>query len=111
MLSRLKRTSKAARLFLVNLDDVILLHLEGFRGFVIVDAPPVKEEPEAGHWDANPLAVAFLQLAHLGGLLHAEVDLVGVLAYHLQLDVLSLVGHVGISFDSLLRSVIKLESL
>ena len=32
----------------------------------------------------NPLAVAFLQLAHLGGLLHAEVDLVGVLAHHLK---------------------------
>ena len=33
----------------------------------------------------NPLAVAFLQLAHLGGLLHAEVDLVGVLAHHLKM--------------------------
>ena len=30
-----------------------LLHLEGFWGFVIVDAPPVKEEPEAGHRDAH----------------------------------------------------------
>ena len=33
----------------------------------------------------NPLAVALLQLAHLGGLLHAEVDLVGVLAHHLKM--------------------------
>ena len=32
---------------------------------------------------SNPLAVAFLQLAHLGGLLHPEVDFVGVLADNL----------------------------
>ena len=41
----------------------------------------------------HPLAVALLELAHLGGLLHPEVDLVGVLAHHLQLDVLGLVTH------------------
>ena len=40
--------------------------------------------PEAGHRDSDPLAVGLLQLAHLGGLLHAEVDLVGVLAHHLK---------------------------
>ena len=46
----------------------------------------------------NPLAVALLQLAHLGGLLHTEVDLVRVLPDHLQLDVLSLVSHVAVGF-------------
>ena len=40
----------------------------------------------------HPLAVALLELAHLGGLLHPEVDLVGVLANHLELDVLGLVA-------------------
>ena len=30
-----------------------LLHLEGFWGFVIVDSPSVKKEPEAGHRDAH----------------------------------------------------------
>ena len=33
----------------------------------------------------HPLAVALLELAHLGGLLHPEVDLVGVLTNHLQI--------------------------
>ena len=54
--------------------------------------------PEAGDRHADPLAVALLELAHLGGLLHPEVDLVAVLADHLQLDVLGLVSHgVGVS--------------
>ena len=39
-----------------------------------------------GHPD--PLGVGLLELAHLGGLLHTEVDLVRVLAHNLQLDVL-----------------------
>ena len=39
-----------------------------------------------------PLAVALLELAHLRGLLHPEVDLVAVLANHLQLNVLSVVS-------------------
>ena len=46
----------------------------------------------------HPLAVALLELAHLGGLLHTEVDLVRVLPDHLQLDVLSLVSHVAVGF-------------
>ena len=39
-----------------------------------------------------PLAVALLELAHLRGLLDPEVDLVAVLAHHLQLDVLGVVS-------------------
>ena len=54
--------------------------------------------PEAGDRDSDPLAVGLLQLAHLGGLLHTEVDLVRVLPDHLQLDVLSLVSHVAVGF-------------
>ena len=49
--------------------------------------------PEGGDGDADPLAVRLLELAHLGGLLHAEMDLIGVLAHHLQLDVLGLLRH------------------
>ena len=45
------------------------------------------------YYNSHPLAVAFLELAHLRSLLDPEVDLVGVLAHHLQLDVLSLIGH------------------
>ena len=32
--------------------------------------------PEASDWDSDPLAVGLLELAHLGGLLDPEVDLV-----------------------------------
>ena len=47
-----------------------------------------------GHPD--PLGVGLLELAHLGGLLHTEVDLVRVLAHNLQLDVL--ITHFGWKF-------------
>ena len=39
--------------------------------------------PEGGDGDADPLAVGLLELAHLGCLLHPEVDFVGVLADNL----------------------------
>ena len=47
-----------------------LLHLEGFWGFVIVNAPPVKEEPEAGHWDAHLRQDVLLPVPHLMGRQH-----------------------------------------
>ena len=85
-------------LLLVDLDDVVLLHLEGLGRLVVVDAAAVEEEAEGGDGDADALRVRLLQLAHLRRHLDAEVDLVGVLAHHLQLDVLGLVlvlRHVG----------------
>ncbi len=39
--------------------------------------------PERGDGDADPLGVALLELAHLGGHLDPEVDLVGVLTHDL----------------------------
>ena len=93
-----------------------LLHLEGLGGLVVVDPATVEQEAEAGNWNTHlrkiivqpsmpspithPLAVALLELAHLGGLLHPEVDLVGVLANHLQFYVLGLISHV----ESFLRT-------
>ena len=73
---------------ITHLDHVILFHLQGLGGLVIVDPPAIEEEPEGGDGDANSLAVRLLQLSHQRGLLHPEVDLVAVLAHHLQLDVL-----------------------
>ena len=78
-------------LLLVDLDDVVLLHLEGLGRLVIVDAAPVEEEAQWGDGDAHTLGVALLELAHGSGHLDAEVDLVRVLADDLQLDVLGLV--------------------
>ena len=75
----------------VDLDDVVLLHLEGLGRLVVVDAAAVEEEAERGDGHADALRVRLLQLAHLRRHLDAEVDLVGVLAHHLQLDVLGLV--------------------
>lgn len=58
--------------------------------FIVVDSPPVKEEPKRRHRHSNSLGVRFLEFAHLSGHLDTEVNLVGVLADHLQFDVLSL---------------------
>jgi hypothetical protein len=81
----------AARLLLVDLDDVVLLHLECLRGLVVVDPAAVEQEAEGADGDADALRVALLELAHLSGHLDAEVDLVRVLSDDLELDVLGLV--------------------
>jgi hypothetical protein len=83
----------AAGLLLVHLNDVILLHFKGLGRLVVVDASSVEEEPKGGDGDTHALRVGLLQLSHLGGLLHAEVDLVRILADHLQLNVLGVVTH------------------
>ena len=70
----------APGLLLVHLDDVVLFHFQSLRGLVVVDPAAVKQEPEGGDRDADPLAVGLLQLAHLRGLLHPEVDFVAVLS-------------------------------
>ena len=81
-------------MFLIDFDDVLLLHFQLLRGFVVVDPAAVEEEPEGADWDADPLRVGLLELAHLGRLLDSEVNLVRILADNLQLDVLGLLGHV-----------------
>jgi hypothetical protein len=83
----------AAGLLLVHLNDVILLHFKGLGRLVVVDTSSVEEEPKGGDRDTDALRVGLLQLPHLGGLLHAEVDLVRILADHLQLNVLGVVTH------------------
>ncbi len=92
-MTSLAMPSLSSGLFLVNFDDVFLLHLELFRGLVVVDPPAVEEKPERRHRNPDPLRVGLLQLAHLRRHLDPEVDLVGVLADDLQLDVLGLVAH------------------
>ena len=83
-----------AGLLLVHLDHIVLLHLQCLlsklqdsapkclylRSLVVVDPAAVKQEPEGGDGDADPLAVGLLELPHLCGLLHSEVDLVTVLS-------------------------------
>ena len=71
-------TGGAPGLLLVHLDDVVLLHLQSLRGLVVVDPAAVKQKSEGGDGDAHSLTVGLLELAHLGGLLHPEVDLVAV---------------------------------
>ena len=82
-----------SRLLLVHLNHIVLLHLERLRRLVVVDPSSVEEESKRGDGDPDSLRVGLLELAHLGGLLDAEVNLVGVLADHLQLDVFSVVAH------------------
>ena len=40
--------SLSAGLFLVNLDHIVLLHLQGLRGLVVVDPATVEQEPVEG---------------------------------------------------------------
>merc|ERR1739838_1260869 len=79
--------SSSPSLFLVNLNDIILFHLQGFGVFIIIDPSSIKEKSERCDWDSNPLGVGFLEFAHLGGLLHSEVNFIGVLSDDLELDV------------------------
>ena len=58
------------------------------RCFIVVNSPPIKEKSKTGHWDANTLGVGLLQFSHLCRHLDPEVDFVGVLPNHFELDVL-----------------------
>lgn len=78
----------SAGLLLEHLDDVLLLHVQRQRRVAVVNAAAVEEEAQRGERHADAIAVGLLQLAEGGGLLHAKVKLVGVLADHLDLDVL-----------------------
>merc|ERR1719220_2315714 len=40
-------------LFLVNLNDIVLFHLQGFGVFIIIDPSSIKEESERCDWDSN----------------------------------------------------------
>ena len=73
-------TGGAPGLLLVHLDDVVLLHLQSLRGLVIIDPAAIEQESEGGDGDAHSLTVGLLELAHLSGLLHPEVDLVAILS-------------------------------
>jgi len=79
-------------LLLVNLNDIILFHLQSLGCLVIVDSSSVEEESEGSDWDTNPLGVGLLQLAHLGGLFHSEVNFVGILTHNFELDVLGVIA-------------------
>merc|ERR1719481_1269608 len=88
-------------LLLVNLNDIILFHLESLGSLVIIDPSSIEKETEAGLWDSHPLTVRLLEFAHLCSLLHTEMNLVRILSNNLQLDVLSLISHLELVFCSL----------
>merc|ERR1739838_304021 len=79
-------------LFLVNLNDIVLLHLQGLGVLIIIDPSSIKQKAERCNWDTNPLRVGFLEFAHLGGLLHSKVDFIGILSHDLELDVFRVVS-------------------
>lgn len=87
---------QSTRLFLVHLDYVVVDHLQLLRRLVITDALAIKQEAEGGHRHRNSLTVTFLQFPHLRGHLHLKVDLVAVLAYHLQFDVFAVAFGLGV---------------
>ena len=51
------------------------------------DAATVRQEAKEGVGHTNSLTVTLLIIPRLGGLLHQDVDLIGVLADSLKLDV------------------------
>ena len=53
-------TGGAPCLLLVHLDDVVLFHLQGLRGLIVVDPAAVKQESEGGDGDAHSLTVGLL---------------------------------------------------
>merc|ERR1719220_2713627 len=57
--------SSSPSLFLVNLNDIVLFHLEGFGVFIIVDPSSIKEESERCDWNTNPLGVRLLKFSPL----------------------------------------------
>merc|ERR1719431_2529565 len=78
---------------LVHFYHVILFHLESFRCLIIINSSSVEEKPERSDWYPHPLRIRLLQLAHLRGLLYAEVDFVGILPNNFEFDVLGFVTH------------------
>merc|ERR1739838_1112551 len=84
--------SQASSLFLIHLNYVILFHLESLRGLIIIDPSPVEQKPQGCNRDTNPLRVRLLEFAHLSGLLHPEVDFIGILSNHLQFDVFRIIS-------------------
>ena len=84
---QLASSGETTGLLLPDFDDVVVLHIQLLRSFVVVDAAAVEEKAERSNRDANTFAVGFLQLAHLGSHLDTEVDLVRVLSDYFQLDV------------------------
>ena len=60
MSSSADRDKLSSGLFLVDLDDVVLLHLELLRRFVVVDASAVEQESEGGDRNADSLRVRLL---------------------------------------------------
>ena len=50
-------SAATARLLLVDLDDVVVLHLEGLWSVVVVDPLAVEQKPQRSHRNALPLAV------------------------------------------------------
>jgi len=79
-------------LFLVNLNDIVLLHLEGLGVFIIIDPSSIKEETERCDWHSNPLRIGLLKFSHLGGLLHPEVDFIGILSNDFELYVFRIIS-------------------
>ena len=81
-------TNITTTLFLVNLDHVVVLHLQELRCVRVVDTTAVKQEPQGPHLYAHSFRVGLLEFAELSGHLHAKVNLIGVLAHDLQLYIL-----------------------
>merc|ERR1711875_28526 len=77
-----------SRLFLVNFDNVVVLHLQGLGRIIVVYPFAVKEETQRRDRHALTLTVRFLQFAHRRGKLDLEVNFAVVLTNDFEANVL-----------------------
>ena len=75
-------------MFLVDLDDVSVLHFQLLGCLVVVDASTIEQESQRVDGHALAVTVGFLELAQAGRILDLEMDLAVVLSDDLELDVL-----------------------
>jgi len=83
--------SHSTSLFLVYFNHIILLHFKGLGCLIIINPSSIEEKPKRSNWNPDPLTVALFEFTHLRCLLHSEVDFIGILSNHLQLDVFSII--------------------
>merc|ERR1712131_49234 len=84
---------RSSSLLLVDLNDIVLFHFQGFGSFVIINSATIKQKPEGGNWDSDSFSIGLLQLSHLSCLFDTKMDFVAVLSNNLQLDVFGIFAH------------------
>jgi len=87
-MARNEDSGPASRLFLIDFDDVVVLHFQSLGRVIVIDSLSVEEEAKSRDRDSLTFTVALLQLAHGRGELDFEMDFGIVLSHDLEANVL-----------------------